>query len=64
MNKLTAFFLAAFMLCLGIVIGFMISPVKHGVRVSVGNNNSDISVAGKLYKKSPKKSGKKENERN
>ncbi len=64
MNKLTAFFLAAFMLCLGIVIGFMISPVKHGVRVSVGNNNSDISVAGKLCKKSPKKSGKKENERN
>ena len=35
-----------------------------GVRVSVGNNNSDISVAGKLCKKSPKKSGKKENERN
>lgn len=64
MNKLTAFFLAAFMLCLGIVIGFMISPVKHGVRVSVGNNNSDISVAGKLCNKSPKKSGKKENERN
>lgn len=39
MNKREAFFLSAFMLFLGIVIGFLSSPVKHGL--SIGNNSGN-----------------------
>lgn len=50
MSKTTAFLLAAFMLCLGLVLGFMASPVKHGIKISIGNNNHDnSSLAGKIY---------------
>ncbi len=44
MKKITALFLAGFMLCLGVVIGFTLSPVKHGVYISMGNNNHDNSA--------------------
>lgn len=39
MNKREAFFLSAFMLFLGVVIGFLCSPVKHGL--SIGNNSGN-----------------------
>lgn len=29
------------MLCLGVIIGFLISPIKKGVRVSIGSNNQN-----------------------
>ena len=32
------------MLCLGMVIGFLISPIKQGVRISIGSNNRGSSL--------------------
>ena len=39
MSKWNSFFRGMAMLCLGMVIGFLISPIKQGVRISIGSNN-------------------------
>ncbi len=37
MNKLTAFLLATTSFLAGVIAGFLLSPVKHGI--NIGNNN-------------------------
>lgn len=39
MSKWNGFFRGMAMLCLGMVIGFLISPIKQGIQISIGNNN-------------------------
>jgi hypothetical protein len=47
MKKSTVFLLSATFLLLGIVAGFLFSPVKHGV--SIGNHSGN-QVSPKQYK--------------
>ena len=44
MSKWNSFFRGMAMLCLGMVIGFLISPIKQGVRISIGSNNRGSSL--------------------
>ena len=44
MSKWNSFFRGMAMLCLGMVIGFLISPIKQGVRISIGRNNRGSSL--------------------
>ena len=44
MSKWNSFFRGMAMLCLGLVIGFLISPIKQGVRISIGSNNRGSSL--------------------
>ncbi len=44
MSKLDRFFRGMAMLCLGVIIGFLIAPIKKGIRISIGSGNTDSSV--------------------
>ena len=44
MSKWNSFFRGMAMLCLGMVIGFLISPIKQGVRISIGSTNRGSSL--------------------
>ena len=44
MSKWNSFFRGMAMLCLGMVIGFLISPIKQGVRRAIGSNNRGSSL--------------------
>lgn len=41
MGKAEKFFRAMAWLCLGVIIGFFISPIKEGVDISICSNNTD-----------------------
>ncbi|MDO4286168.1 MAG: hypothetical protein Q4C40_00420 [Eubacteriales bacterium] len=43
MGKAEKFFRAMAWLCLGIIIGFFIAPMKEGVNVSICSNNTDTA---------------------
>lgn len=44
MNRSERFFRSMAMLCLGIIIGFLISPIKKGIRVTIGSGNTGSKV--------------------
>lgn len=44
MRKVDRFFRGMAMFCLGIVVGFLIAPIKKGINVSIGNNNCDSQL--------------------
>jgi len=41
MNKGTAILLSATMFFLGIIVGFLFSPIKSGLNMSIGNNSGN-----------------------
>ncbi|MDO4173289.1 MAG: hypothetical protein Q4D42_00870 [Eubacteriales bacterium] len=43
MGKAETFFRAMAWLCLGVIIGFFIAPMKQGVNVSICSNNTDTA---------------------
>ena len=49
MSKWNGFFRGMAMLCLGIVIGFLIAPIKQGIRVSIGSNNSGSKLMNEFH---------------
>ena len=49
MSKGNGFFRGMAMLCLGIVIGFLIAPIKQGIRVSIGSNNSGSKLMNEFH---------------
>ena len=44
MNKIDRFFRSMALLCLGVIIGFLISPIKNGIKISVGSGNTSSRV--------------------
>ena len=49
MSQWNGFFRGMAMLCLGIVIGFLIAPIKQGIRVSIGSNNSGSKLMNEFH---------------
>lgn len=48
MGKTGKFFFAMAWFCFGMIIGFLIAPIKHGVDVTIASNNrmdGDVTVA-------------------
>ncbi|MGM9616012.1 hypothetical protein [Butyricicoccus sp.] len=41
MSKTEKFFRAMAWLCLGVIIGFFVSPIKQGVDIQICSNNTD-----------------------
>ena len=41
MSKTEKFFRAMAWLCLGVIIGFFVSPIKQGVDIRICSNNTD-----------------------
>lgn len=39
MGKTEIFFRAMAWTCLGVIIGFLLSPIKHGIDISIASNN-------------------------
>lgn len=39
MSKTETFFRAMAWTCLGVIIGFLLSPIKHGVDITIASNN-------------------------
>ncbi|MDO5547684.1 MAG: hypothetical protein Q4F79_04275 [Eubacteriales bacterium] len=44
MSKVDRFFRGMAMVCLGVILGFLISPIKQGIRVTIGSNNRDSEL--------------------
>lgn len=44
MKKIDRFFRGMALICLGIIIGFLVSPIKKGIRVTIGSYNSDSEL--------------------
>lgn len=51
MTKKEAFFFGGFWLWLGVVIGFLLSPIKKGVEIGNNNTCDNNSYEGKKKKK-------------
>lgn len=49
MSKLDRFFRGMAMICLGVIIGFLISPIKQGIRVTIGSNNRDSELLNEYH---------------
>ena len=39
MSRTEVFFRAMAWTCLGVIIGFLLSPIKHGIDITIASNN-------------------------
>lgn len=44
MNKADRFFRGLALVCVGVILGFLLAPIKKGIRVTIGSNNRGSDV--------------------
>lgn len=44
MNKADRFFRGLALVCVGVIVGFLLAPIKKGIRVTIGSNNHGSDV--------------------
>ncbi len=44
MNKAERFFRDLALVCVGVILGFLLAPIKEGIRVTIGSNNRSSEV--------------------